>query len=99
MASSDQVKDMFQVLLISNIRFRKRMPLNETHDEEPVCVIDNFRRNPGGVGCTRGRYLVKSHDTVYRDVVANPDDKALVLVVDDKIGVGNAATQRFGRYT
>jgi hypothetical protein len=35
---------------------------------------------------------------VNRDVIANPDDKTLALVVNDEIGVGNAATQRFGLY-
>jgi hypothetical protein len=72
------------------------LPFNESHDDDPVCAIDNFGRNTGGVSRARGRDLVKSHYTMTRDVVANPDDKTLALIVNDEIGVGNAATQRFG---
>jgi hypothetical protein len=74
------------------------VPFNESHDKDPVCAIDNFGRDAGGVSCARGRNLVKSHYTVNRDVVANPDDKTIALVVNDEIGVGNATTQRFGLY-
>jgi hypothetical protein len=46
--------------------------------------------------CSRGRNLVKSHHTVNRDIVADPNDETLATVSDDEIGVGNAATQRLG---
>jgi hypothetical protein len=97
-ANLDQVDDTFQVLLLAHIIFRKRVPFYESHDEDPVCVIDNLGRDAGGVGCARGRNFVKSHYTVKRDVVAYPDNKTLALVVNNEIGIGNAAGQRFGRH-
>jgi hypothetical protein len=97
-AGLDQGHDTFQVLLLTHFLFRKRFPFNESHDENSVCVIDNFWRDAGGVGRTRGRDLVKAHYSVNRDVFANPNDKTLALIVNDEIDVGNSATQRFGRY-
>jgi len=95
-AGLNQGHDTFQVLLLTHFLFGKRLPFNEAHNDDPVCAIDNFGRDASGVSRTRGRDLVKSHYTMNRDVVANPDDKTLALIVNDEIGVGNAATQRFG---
>ena len=80
MACLDQVKDPFQILLLPNIFFRKRTPFDESHDEDPVCAIDNFGRDAGSVCRTRGCDLVKSHDTVNRNVFTNPDDKTYQFV-------------------
>jgi hypothetical protein len=91
----DQGHDPFQVLLFTHVLFRKRSPFNESHDDDPVIAIDNFGRDAGGMRRTRSRDFVKSHDAMNGDIVAHPNDKTLALIVNDKIGVGNAATQRF----
>jgi hypothetical protein len=35
---------------------------------------------------------------MFRDVVTNPDNVSLALVINGEVGVGNAAPQRLGRH-
>ena len=79
---------------LAHVRGAKRAALDQVQHEHARLGVQHGRRDAGGMGGAAGGQLVPAQDVVDGDVVADAHEAAALPVVDQEVGVGDAAAHR-----
>ena len=96
MRAGDQIKRRLQHRVPGEIGGGHGLPLDIVDHQGTRRMVQHGRRDPCRMGSTACVQLVKAHDLMHRNVVANPHHGAAGLILHQKIQVGNAAAKGLG---
>ena len=91
---AQQRQDAFLLPALADVRRAQRTTLHQVEDQHAGLRVQDRGRDAGGVGGAAGGQLVPAQDVVDGDVVADAHEAAARAVVDQEVGVGDAAAHR-----
>ena len=90
-----QLDDALEVARFAHVGLVEHAAVDETHDQDPVLVVDQFGRHADREGRVAARDLVAPRNQVDRVVFAETHDEVAGAVAHAEVQVGHAAAQGF----
>jgi hypothetical protein len=98
MAALEQRQDAGEHRTLADLGRGQRAALDEAHDQDAGGSEHHLGRQAGGMRGAARRQLVEAHHAMQRNVVADPHDEAPAAILDQEVGIGDAALERLRRY-
>ncbi len=94
MARADERQDALQHRARAHVFGAQGLGFDEAEHQGAGCLMQQFGRQTAGRGGPAGGALVEAHHAVDRDILAHAHEIALARILDQEVGVGDAALDR-----